>query len=262
MSVLRTEDREKAKTTPLVSVVMPAYNAERFIEEAIRSVQSQTMEDWELIVVDDCSTDSTVEIAKRLKASDHRILLIEMKENRGVASARNAGLDLARGSYVALLDSDDVWRNCKLEKQIAKMRSACADIVNCSYDYIDAEGRSKGLTYHVPETTTFDFLLKENTIGCSMALLSSEVAESYRFDSGYFHEDYVFWLRLLKEGKIVSGCTEVLVSCRHSRGSRSFDKWKSARNRWVVYRNYLKFSAIKSALYFAYYVVAGIRKYS
>ncbi len=261
MAAMQTEGHDEMKFTPLVSVVMPAYNAERFIEEAISSVQAQTIKDWELIIIDDCSVDSTIEVVEGIKASDPRIVLLCNDSNLGVAKTRNRGIDFACGQYVALLDSDDVWQPRKLEIQLAAAFDSGADIVTCSYDLIDEKGDFKSGPYIVPEETSLDVLLKENTIGCSTALLFGEVARQYRFNPDYYHEDYVLWLQMLQDGHSVFGCREVLASYRCSQGSRSFNKWKSALNRWVIYRNYLGLSLARSTRYFMCYTAYGLKKY-
>ena len=131
-------DRNHA--TPLVSVIMPAYNAEPFIEEAIASVIAQTVADWELIVIDDCSTDDTVQIVSAFVRQDPRIQLLTNASNMGVAKTRNRGLDLCRGQYVAFIDSDDVWHSHKLEKQLDLLKKTGAGICYCSYGIIGASG--------------------------------------------------------------------------------------------------------------------------
>lgn len=106
------------RTAPLVSVIMPAYNAEKYIEEAVSSVLSQTYKNWELLILDDCSSDCTAEIAEYFASLDTRIRLLRNPQNMGVAKTRNRGFDIAKGEWIALLDSDDVWHSDKLEKQL------------------------------------------------------------------------------------------------------------------------------------------------
>ena len=105
------------RTAPLVSVIMPAYNAEKYIEEAVSSVLSQTYKNWELLILDDCSSDCTAEIAEYFASLDTRIRLLRNPQNMGVAKTRNRGFDIAKGEWIALLDSDDVWHSDKLEKR-------------------------------------------------------------------------------------------------------------------------------------------------
>lgn len=246
---------------PLVTVIMPAFNAEQFIEAALRSVIGQTVSDWELLVLDDCSQDGTCDIVERLAAEDERITLLRNETNQGVARTRNHGLDLARGQYVAFLDSDDVWHSEKLEKQILKISKTGADLAFCSYAIVNSVGEKAKRDYIVPDSIDFSGLLKENVIGCSTVLLTGTVAQQYRFQTDFFHEDYVLWLSLLEDGYKAVGCTEVLVDWRYLENSRSFDKRKSAGNRWKIYREYLRLPIWKCIWAFSGYAVSAFRKY-
>ena len=245
----------------LVSVVMPAYNMERFIEAAIRSVQVQTYENWELLVIDDCSGDRTCEIVAELAAQDTRIRLIRNEENMGVAKTRNRGFELAQGQYVALLDSDDLWRSEKLDSQLRLAQTTGADIVYCSYAMVDEEGRSVCKDFLVPEATDFDASATRMVISCSTALLAETVFRKYRFHSGYYHEDLVFWLQILNDGLTARGVGEILADYRLRSGTRASNKIRSAMNRWTVYRRYFGFSLGKSARLLARYAFYGVAKY-
>jgi len=140
---------------PLVSIIMPAYNIERYIEKAIRSVINQTFTDWELIVIDDGSKDSTLDIIELMVAEDERISSMPNETNIGVAKTRNRGIDIARGKYIALLDSDDIWYENKLELQIKKLEAEKADICYCSYAIIDEEGKKIRNDYMVSEFVAY-----------------------------------------------------------------------------------------------------------
>lgn len=165
---------EKGTGLPEISVLMPAYNAERYIEAAIRSLEEQTVENWELIVVDDCSTDGTAQLLRRLAAEDPRIRPIFSAENRGAAASRNLALEQCRGSYVALLDADDLWRPRKLERQLALAEKTGADIVYCSYALIDEAGEKNGAPFVVRETTDFEKMLVCNTLSCSTVFIKGK----------------------------------------------------------------------------------------
>lgn len=254
------KDRTKS-VRPKVSIIMPAYNAERFIESAICSVQRQTLSDWELIVLDDGSKDSTCSIVERLAEEDQRIVFVRNEANMGVAKTRNRGLDRCNGEYVALLDSDDVWHPEKLEEQLAALKRNNADMAYCSYAIVNATGEKVKRDYIVPEIIKLSDLIKENVIGCSTILMTRRIASEYRFETDFYHEDYVLWLQLLQDGYKAVGCTRVLVDWRYIENSRSFDKRKSAGNRWKIYRGYLQLSLWKSALAFIWYTVAGLKKY-
>lgn len=245
---------------PLVSVVMPAYNAEKYIDEAISSVISQTYTKWELLIIDDCSTDGTAKIAERFASQDSRIHLLRNLQNMGVARSRNRGINIARGEWIALLDSDDAWREMKLEKQLAVAESTNADIVYCSYSMMD-ETSAHLSDFIVPETTSYNDMLKESVLSCSTVLIRRSALQQHRFSTEYYHEDYVLWLELLKSGYRAAASREVLSDYRIVRESRSNDKLKSAKNRWLIYRKTEKLPLLKSILVFAAYAVNGILKY-
>lgn len=246
---------------PAVSVVMPAYNAERFIWETINSVISQTYTDWELWVIDDCSTDSTREIVEELASQDSRINLVRNEKNVGVADTRNRGFDLCNGRYVALLDSDDVWFPDKLDRQMRLAEETGADIIYCSYKMIDEHGRPVCDDFIVPEIEDFDSCLVRSVISCSTALLSREITDKYRFNKDYYHEDLVLWLELLRYGYAARGVTEVIAAYRLLDSGRSSKKLRTALNRWRVYRKYLKLSIPKSVKSIVKYATLGIKKY-
>lgn len=247
---------------PLISVVMPAYQAEKFIRAAIASVQTQSYENWELLVIDDGSKDATVEIVEAMAKDDSRICLLRNEQNMGVAKTRNRGIELARGEYVALLDSDDLWMPEKLEKQLALAQEEDAQVVYCSYAMIDEQDQKKHEPFLVPPKTDYKKMLISSVISCSTVLLEAETAKAYKFDEAYYHEDYVLWMQLLKDGKRAVGNEEVLASYRIRETSRSSDKLSSAKKRWVIYRKCLHMSFFSSAYYLFRYALRALRKYS
>ena len=246
---------------PMVSVVMPAFNAERYIAEAINSVKCQTLRDWELLVVNDCSTDSTSSIVADEASKDVRIRLIANEENLGAAATRNAGLSECRGKYVALLDSDDLWEATKLEKQVRCAEESGAGVVYCSYALIDESGRKALPDYVVPDRTDFASMLEESVIGCSTALIDGELTRRYQFPTNVYHEDYAYWLCLLKNGASAVGVRDVLASYRIHVGSRASNKIKCALKRYRVYRDYLGVPLFRSLRLMSKYCVNGIKKY-
>lgn len=246
---------------PLVSVLMPAYNGENYIEKAVRSVLAQSLSDWELILIDDCSLDGTWEIACRLAQEDGRIRLYRNGQNLGPARTRNYGLDLCRGAYVALLDCDDLWYPEKLEKQVALAKVTEADIIYCGYAIVDENGRRQCRDFTVPESTDVAATLVQSVISCSTALLDKRIAEQYRFPVDYYHEDLALWLQILGDGRKAVGIPEILAQYRVHPQSRACEKWKVARRRWKLYRSMLGMSVGKTAYYFLQYAWEGIRKY-
>lgn len=247
--------------TPLVSVIMPAYNAEAFLEAAICSVMAQTMTDWELLVVDDCSADGSFAVAQKMAAMDGRITAMRNRCNMGVAKTRNRGIDLAKGRYIAFLDSDDIWHPEKLQKQINRIEESGAAICYCSYAIMDSAGNRIKADYLVPAAVTYGDILKENYIQCSAMLIPAETVKKIKFNTEFYHEDYVLGLDILRRGGFAAGCTEVLLDWRYLENSRSFDKKKSAVNRWRIYREYLKLPLVKTCWLFACYTAGGLRKY-
>ena len=251
----------KNTSDPLVSVIIPVHNGERYIEKSVRSVMEQTYGNWELLIIDDFSTDSTADVVAALCEDDERVRYIKNIRNIGTASSRNRGLELSKGDCVAFLDADDVWKPEKLEIQLRKMKSENVDLVYSSYEIVNENGEASKGVYSVPDTVSFEGLLKENVIGCSTVVLSSEIAGKYRFAEDYYHEDYCLWLDLLRDGYKVAGCEEALVEWRLITNSRSFDKRNSAIYRWKIYREYLSLPLFKSIRLFFCYFIGGIKKY-
>lgn len=245
---------------PMVSVIMPAYNADSFIAAAIRSALEQTVTDLELIVIDDGSQDETLRIVQEAAKADPRVRCCPNDRNMGTARTRNRGLELSRGKYVAFLDSDDIWRPHKLEAQIRQLEESGADLVYSSYAIMDKEGKPFR-DFLVPETIDLDGLLKENVIGCSTVMMRRELAEQFRFQADYYHEDYVLWLQILQAGRKMAGIRDILVDYRFYFGSRAGNKLTSAQRRWTVYRKYLKLPVGKSLWYLSHYALAGVKKY-
>lgn len=246
---------------PMVSVIMAAYNSENYVESAIRSVQGQTMADWELIVIDDCSDDRTRKIVEDLASEDHRIRLLCNETNMGTAGSRNRGLDVCRGKYGAILDSDDVWHPEKLEKQLMLAKEKSADIVYTSYAIVGEDGKKRCGDYLVPGTTDLKQMLSQNHIGCSTVLIDLTTSGDYRFSEEYYHEDYALWLRMLRDGKRAAGVESVLVDYRYRTDSRAANKLLSAKRRWKIYRGQMEMSLPASGWYLSRYMLNGVFKY-
>ena len=256
------QDNANAQYCPLVSVIMPAYNSEQFIEKAIRSALAQTYSNLEMIVIDDCSKDSTVQIVQKLAQEDNRVRLIQNETNAGAANSRNKGMDCSRGAYVALLDSDDIWHPDKLQKQIKLAQESGAGLIYCSYAMVDEQGKKKCRDFVVNEHICLESMLRKNEIGCSTVLLRSDVLNQHRFSNEYYHEDYVLWLQLLKEGVQAAGIREVLVDYTLRNNSRAANKVNAAKRRWEIYRSFMGFSVIRSGFYLIQYAVLGVWKYA
>ena len=245
----------------MVSIIMPAYNEARHISRSIDSVLGQTYPDWELLVLDDGSSDETPEIVKAYAQKDGRIRFYENEENMGVARTRNRGFDLAKGQWIALLDSDDIWHETKLEKQLELAEKTGADLIYCSYAMMEEKTGRRKKDYLVPETTDYKSLLKENVIGCSTVLLNRERLGEHRFDPSFFHEDFVLWLELLKSGWKAVGLQEVLTDYLVAENSRSLNKWNAAKNRWEILRKSQGLRLHRAVGAFCTYAVRGVIKH-
>ena len=246
---------------PLISVVMPCYNSENFLGEAIQSVINQTYKNWELFIIDDASTDHSAAVAKEYALHDARIHIQQNKKNAGAARTRNIGFDLCHGDYVALLDSDDIWYEEMLEQQIWLAAETKADILYCSYRMIDENGRCLWRDFKVPKRTDFNHMLSSSVISCSTVMLSKKITDHYRFPDNCYHEDLAFWLLLMKEGYTARGNQRVLAAYRLRQNSRASNKLHVAMERWHIYRDILHLSLIKSTKAFFVYAILGVRKY-
>jgi teichuronic acid biosynthesis glycosyltransferase TuaG len=244
----------------LVSIITPSYNSILFISNAIESVLKQTYADWELIIVDDSSTDKSPDLIKKYAAKDPRIKYLRQPKNAGVAAARNAGLKHAAGVLVAFLDSDDAWDELKLEKQVHFMAHNNYDFTCCAYRKINKEGALVYPKVNVSKKITYKMLLKHNEIGCLTAMYNVEkVGKHYFPEVG--HEDYATWLKILKTGQNCYGLDMVLASYRVHSNTVSSNKFKAATYTWHILRSEEKFSKLKSMYYFTNYMFNSFIKY-
>ena len=185
----------------LISIIMAAYNAEKTIEQAINSVLSQTYPDFELLVVNDCSTDKTAMLAEAIVKKDDRVRLISNEKNSGVSYTRKHGLEEASGEWVAILDSDDAWAPEKLEKQIKLQKKTNADLLFTGSAFMDADGKPIDWYLAAPAEVTYRQLLKQNVLSNSSALVRKELYAKYYAVGDGMHEDFAMWLNILKDGR-------------------------------------------------------------
>lgn len=244
----------------LISIIMAAYNTEKTIEQAINSVLSQTYTNFELLVVNDCSTDRTAEWVKSIAAKDSRVRLISNVKNNGVSYTRKHGLEEAKGDWIAILDSDDAWEPEKLEKQIVLQRRTNADLLFTGSAFMDSEGHPIDWCLHAPKEVTYRQLLKQNVLSNSSALVRKELYAKYYAIGDGMHEDFAIWLSILKEGKKAYGVDEPLLIYRIAKSSKSGNKVKAARMNWNTYR-YVGLNLMEAIYYECWYIFNGIRKY-
>lgn len=246
----------------LVSIIMPAYKAEKTISDSIESVLAQTYQNFELIVIDDCSPDNTRDIVNQFATSDNRVKLISKLNNEGVSAARNTGLDHAVGDYVAFLDSDDKWKEDKLERQLDIFnKNMDIDVVYSSYYRFNNDGIIN--LVKVPRKLDKKSLLKGNCIGNLTSIYNFKKYPNIR-QKKIGHEDYLFWLEMFNSSKDVKGfgIEEPLAYYRVAEDGQSIsgNKLKAAGWTWKIYREYLQLNLISSLFYFSYYMIKAILK--
>ena len=242
------------------SVVMTVYNAERYLRQAIESVLSQTMKDFELIIVNDCSTDSSEEIIKSY-LSDKRIWYFKNEKNLKVSKSRNFGVSKASADYVAFIDSDDIWFEQKLEKQLEFMKQKNAQICYSSYAFISDDGMIQNKIFDVPKEVTYKKLLKQNVITPSASMFKKDLLIKYPFYADEVHEDFVSFLQMLKNEKITAyGIVDPLILYRLTNNSKSRNKIKAMKMTLKSYRE-LKLNIFQILYYFPFYVLNGLKKY-
>lgn len=236
---------------PLVSIVTPVYNAAKFLEDTIASVQNQTYENWELIFVDDQSTDSGLEIISEAIKHDPRIKLIKNRQNSGAGRSRNRGVEAAAGRYICFFDADDLWHPSKLAKQLDFMEQTGAAFSCTSYEFADESGKPNGKKVIVPKKASYRELLTNVTVWTSttmfdMSQLSKSDIEMPDIRRG---QDAATWWKVLKRVGSVYGLQDVLAYYRRTSSSLSANKLKALKRTWYLYRNIEKINPITSAIY-------------
>lgn len=243
----------------LVSIIMPTYNCVNFIGDAIESVQAQTYKNWEIIIVDDCSTDNTREVVNSYIKKDSRIRYYKLDKNSGAAIARNTAVSIAKGRYIAFLDSDDIWYPEKLSKQISFMKKNNYTFTCTSYTKIDENDRYLNKTINAVIESDYERILKRNP-GNSTIIYDAKVLGKFIIPNIKKRNDYVMWLQVIKKAKLLHGITEPLGSHRVRKGSLSRKKINLVGYHWKVYREIEQLSLIKSSYLIIYWIVVTVLK--
>ena len=244
----------------LVSIITPSYNSIKFIEETILSVLAQTYQDWEMIIVNDVSTDGSEKLIEEYVKKDSRIKLIKLSKNSGAAKARNRAIKEATGRYIAFLDSDDTWLPNKLEKQVTLMQEHNLALTYSAYHTMDETSKYIN-TRNVKDEITYKDMLKSNHIGNLTGMYDVEFFGKV-FMENVGHEDYVLWLSLLKKVGSTKGVTEPLANYRILSNSLSSNKVKVLKWQWHIYRKVEKLNLFQSSYYFMWYVFYALKKRS
>ena len=244
----------------LVSIIMAAFNAEKTIESAVKSVIAQTYTNWELLVVNDCSKDSTVDVVQKLARREPRIRFLTNESNSGVSVTRRKALEAATGEWIAVLDSDDMWKPDKLEKQLTLSQRTGAELIFTGSAFIDNDGNPIDWQLHVPETLAHRELLKQNLVSNSSVLVKKELYKQFYAIGDEMHEDFAIWLGITKTGRKAYGIDEPLLIYRIAKSSKSSNKIKAARMNWNTYR-YVGLNRFEAAYYMCWYTIKGLKKY-
>lgn len=244
----------------MVSVIMPCYNMEKYISEAIMSVRQQTYPHWELLIVDDASTDNTVNVIESHAQQDERIRFSTKSEHSGIAASRNMCIKMAQGHYLAFLDADDVWLPTKLEAQLRFMLEKEVGFSYSSYDCIDEKGQLLNKTVQAVDDLNYEAYLRNTIIGCSTVMVNTNVVGKVVVPNFRTSEDTATWLDILKQGHLAYAIDKSLVSYRIRRKSASSNKLKASFDLWTVYRRHEKLSWLKAMRYFLSYAFHAIKK--
>lgn len=244
----------------LVSIVTPLYNSEKYIEETILSVLAQTYENWEMLIIDDCSIDNGPNIVKKYIEQDERIKYLKLEKNSGAAVSRNKAIELAEGEYIAFLDSDDLWKKEKLEKQVKFMKENNYAISFTEYEEIDENSKKLNILIKSPKKpVTYRRYLLTNPIGCLTGVYSVKKLGKVYMPNLRKRQDTGFWLNILKKDKAYS-LKENLALYRINSSSLSFKKTDLFRYHWYLYREIETLTIIESSFYIFSTIITKIFK--
>ena len=228
----------------LVSIITPSYNSAKFIKYCIDSVLSQTYDNWEMIIVDDYSRDNSRELISKFAKEDNRIKPIFLGENVGAAESRNVAIKKSKGKYIAFLDSDDIWKLDKLDKQIAFMKKNDFAFTFTSYQPISEDGKENFSVIKAPKKMTYHSYLKNTIIGCLTVIIDKEKTGDIQMPNIRSSHDMALWLLIMKRGFPAYGLDENLAYYRIVSTSNTSKKWKAANEVWDVYRKVEKLNIL------------------
>ncbi len=245
-----------------VSIIVPVYNAEKYILETVACVKAQTYADWELLLVEDGSSDTTRQALFRMQeeSPDERVRVI-LQENSGAAKARNRGISQALGRYIAFLDADDIWEKDKLEKQLAFMEEKQAAFSFTGYEFADESGKGTGKVVRVPDTICYKQALKNTTIFTSTVMFDTEKIAKEKLEMPCIKsEDTALWFQVLREGILAYGLDENLVRYRRPPVSLSSNKLEALRRIWNLYRKAEGLNVPYSMYNFCFWAVNAVKR--
>ena len=237
----------------LVSVITPTYNCGRFIAQTIEAVQAQTYENWEMCIVDDCSTDDTKAVVEGYMANDSRIKYYCLPENSGAAVARTKAMELAQGEFMAFCDSDDLWLPEKLERQLAFMAETGYAFTCTAYEQMDEEGNSLNRVIKTIGKTDYNRLLLDCPVGNSTVMYNVGVMGKFEVPNIRKRNDDALWLTMLKKEKYIRGMPDMLMRYRIRSNSISSNKLKVIKYHWILYRDIEHLSVFRSVFHICWW---------
>lgn len=247
----------------LISIIVPVYNVEKYIVETMECVEAQTYGNWELLLIEDGSTDGTVEKITRFleERQDPRIRLVRQSSNTGAAGARNRGLREAAGRYIAYLDADDLWVPEKLERELRFLQEKGAAFVFTGYEFADEHGRGTGKVVRVPESLDYRQALSNTTIFTTTVMFDTERIRKEELEMPFVKsEDTALWFRVLRSGYTARGLDENLVKYRRTGKTLSSNKLEAVRRIWHLYRREEKLKLGESVRYFCLWAVRAVKR--
>lgn len=250
----------KMENIPLISIIMPCYNAEQFVAESIDSVLAQTYQNWELVVTDDNSSDSTPEIVRNYCEKDNRIKLYLPGIHQGIAQTRNHSLSKANGRFVAFLDNDDLWVPTKLEHQVQFMLDNNLAFCYGNYELLNEDGTKKRKVIRHAGVMNYNKYLHNTIIGSGTVMIDTEKTGSLVMPLNETSDDMALWCHLLKNGYDAYPINEIILLYRVRNTSASSNKLKAAKDVWMVYRQQEKLSFFKSLDCFLGYAFNSVKK--
>ncbi len=245
----------------LVSIIVPVFNAEKFIKDTIESVLSQTYNNWELLLVNDCSTDKSESIIKPYTKNDKRIRLLNNKVNSKTATSRNNGIKEAKGRFICFIDADDLWDKKKLEKQVDFMEKNDCEFSFTGYEFADKNGVPNGKKVFVPNRINYKQALKNTTIWTSTVMFDmNKLSKEDILMPNVPSEDTACWWNILKKVDYAYGLNEILSYYRRTEGSLSSNKIEAIKRIWNLYRNVEHLNLLYSIYCFIGYSIRAVMR--
>ncbi len=246
---------------PIISVITPCYNLSKYLAKTIESIQAQTIDNWEMIIIDDCSIDDSFKVAKAHAMKDPRITAIQMDENRGSSAARNEGLKRAKGTYITFIDGDDLIKPFKFETQINFMKRNNYAITYTNYRRMTPDEKTVGILQRNPKKINYSYMLKHTAMGTLTPIYNRDIVGEYFFDENLpARMDYAFWLDVMKDGHVAHRFDRDMARYRRGHTSLSSNVNKGQKLVWKILKDRQGLNYIHAWWCYAHYVAHALKK--